>query len=594
MKINKSQEWVMNLGLLGFHTIMKFAESDLDVNLNRYGYKVKSDFIEFDISLLEKFSDYFFEYFLNRYDSAKDQNLKLEHYYKLCLSREKFRDSSKYLKDIIKKNNDKIKKIDEHAFKRCSEIYKELGKIKTCEQMSDCENIIKKYSSIIQIDSINRIITMNKFKSILANNYFGQNSFMNVIHSSKSIEEQKLIIQKDYVNTVIDNEKLKKIISLKDEIKLKEFIEQKLNENIHKNTEKILKKIDKELFGKKRKSENINKVLENYSNCSICGEELSIDEDYTEGNFIPLAVSTSNSQNMFWNLNAEYPIGSICKLILLCTAAGATDIFKNYLDDKYDYKDKIYYGFINIEGNLEELIRVNNDFGNKTDREISFESFILDSVSQNEKISTWQLENILYVEFNSDYLSKNCKLNYFNIPNYLARFIKDQADLVKKIKNPKTRFEVFDIVLARKDLNKFINRKLRDKFRNSIEIFQIIKISYYLRIYKGGEDVNSNKNIKQLNFIYMRGKKIGKAIKNENQENKIQGIVYKLLNAAKSNNRADFMDIVLRIHLTYGQEVPILFLDVFKEEKLSFDEIAHSFITGMLSKEDEKEEKNNG
>lgn len=594
MKINKSQEWVMNLGLLGFHTIMKFAESDLDVNLDRYGYKVKSDFIEFDISLLEKFSDYFFEYFLNRYNSAKDQNLKLEYYYRLCLSGEKFRDNLKYLKDIIKKNNDKIKKIDEHIFKRCSEIHKELGKIKTCEQMSDCENMIKEYSSIIQIDSINRIITMNKFKSILSNNYFGQSSFMNVSHSSKSIDEQKYIIQNDYVNTVIDNEKLKEIISLEDESKLKKFIDKKLDENINKNTKKMLKKIDEHLFGKKRKSENIGKVLENYSNCSICGEELSIGEDYTEGNFIPLAVSTSNSQNMFWNLNAEYPIGSVCKLILLCTAAGATDIFKNYLDDKYDYKDKIYYGFINIEGNLEELIRVNNDFGNKTDREISFESFILDSVSQNEKISTWQLENILYVEFNSDYASKNCKLNYFNIPNYLARFIKDKAELVKKIKNPKTRFEVFDIMLARKDLNRFIDRKLRDKFRNPIEIFQIIKISYYLRIYKGGEDVNSNSNIKQLNFIYMRGKKIGKAIKNENQENKIQGIVYKLLNAAKSNNRADFMDIVLRIHLTYGQEVPILFLDVFKEEKLSFDEIAHSFITGMLGKEDEKEEKNNG
>lgn len=593
MKINKSQEWVMNLGLLGFHRIMKFAKSDLDVDLDSYGYKIEAEYIEFDINLLEDFSNYFFEYFLNRYDSAREQNLKLEHYYKFCLNPEKFKDNLKYLKDIIKKNNDKIKKIDEHIFQRCSEIYKELGKIKTCEQMSDYEDIIKEYSSIIQIDSINRIITMNKFKSILSNNYFGQSSFMNVTHSSKSIEEQKHIIQKDYVNTVIDNEKLKETISLEDEVKLKKFIDEKLSDNIHKNTEKILKKIDKELFGKKRKSENANKVLESYSICSICGEELSIDEDYTEGNFIPLAVSNSNTQNMFWNLNAEYPIGSMCKLILLCTAAGATDIFKNYLDDKYDYKDKVYYGFINVEGDLEELIRINNNFGNRSNKDLSFESFILDSISQNEKISSWQLENILYVEFNSDYASKKCKLNYFNIPNYLARFIKDNAELIKKIRNPKARFEVFDVMIARKDLNKLIDRKLRDKFRNPIEIFQIIKIAYYLRVYKGGENVNSNQNVKQLNFIYTRGKKLGKVIRGENQENKIQGIVYRLLNSAKSNNRADFMDIILRVHLTYGQDVPMLFLDVFKEEKLSFDEIAHSFITGLLNKEDEKEEKNN-
>ena len=590
MRINKSQEWVMNLGLLGFHRIIEFAKENLDVDLNDFRYSVKPEYIEFDISLLENFSNYFFEYFLNRYDSARDQIIKLEYYYRLCLKEEKFKDNLKYLKDIIKKNNDKIKKIDEQIFERCSEIYKEMGKIKNCEQMKDYEEIIKEYTSTIGIDYINRVITMNKFKSILFKSFFGQSSFLNLSNSSKSIEEQKAIIQKDYINTVIDNESLKKIICLEDEVELKKFIEEKLKGNVHKNTEKILKKINRELFGKKRKSENVNKVLENYSRCSICGEEISIDEDYTEGNFIPLAVSTSNSQNMFWNLKAEYPIGSMCKLILLCTAAGATDIFKNYLDDKYDYSDKVYYGFINLEGSLPELIKVNNNFEKRTDKDISFESFILDSISVNEKISRWQLENILYVEFNTNYDAKKCKLNYFNIPNYLARFIKDKGELIKKIKNQKTRFEVFDLMLARKDLNKLIHRKLRDKFRNPIEIFHIIKIEYYLRIYKGGEDVSSSQNVKQLNFIYTRGRKLGKVIKGENQENKIQGIVYRLLNAAKSNNRADFMDIVLRVHLTYGQEVPVLFLDVFKEEKLSFDEIAHSFITGLLSKEEEKGE----
>lgn len=592
MRINKSQEWVMNLGLVGFHRIIKFAESDLDLDLNYYNYKIKDEYIEFDINLLQDFSNYFFEYFLHRYDSARDQKLKLQYYYMLCLKSEKFKDNLKYLKDIVKKNNDKIKKIDENIFQRCSEIYKKFGKVKNCEEMSSCETLLKEYSSIIEMDSINRIITMNKFKSILSNNYFGQSSFMNVSHSSKSIDEQKYIIQKDYVNTVIDNERLKNVISLEDEVKLKEFIDKKLDEDIHKSTEKILKRITKDLFGKKRKASNVNRILESYSYCSICGEEISIDDDYTEGNFIPLAVSTPNTQNMFWDLKAEYPIGSMCKLIMLCTAAGATDIFKNYLDDKYDYKDKVYYGFINMEGELQELIRVNNDFGNRSDKNISFESFILDSISQNEKISEWQLNNILYVEFNADYASKKCKLNYFNIPNYLARFIKYNANLIKKIKNSKTRFQVFDIMLARKDLGKFVDRKLRDKFRNTIEIFQLVKISHYLRIYKGGEDVNNNLNIKQLNFIYMKGKELSKIIKNENQENKIQGIVYKLLNAAKSNNRADFMDIVLRIHLTYRQEVPILFLDIFKEEKLSFEEIAHAFITGILSKEDEKGEKN--
>lgn len=593
MKIYKSEEWVINLGIVGFDRIMNFAQNNLEVNLGKDRYKIHNDSIEFDVNILENFSHYYFEYFLDRYNSGKDQSRKLEYLYSKCLKGEKFKDNIKYLKELVKKNNDKIKKIDETVFERCTDIYKELGKIKTTEEMINYKNIINEYSEFIQRDSINRIITMNKFKSILSNNFFGQSSFMNVVNSSKSIDEQKEIIQKDYVDIIINIERLNEIDINEGEEELKKYINNESKKNISKNTEKLMKKINNELFRKKRKSKNLEDVIKSFPSCAICGEEISIDDDYTEGNFIPLAVSSVNSQNMFWNLNAKYPIGGLCKLLLLCTAAGATELFKNYLDDKYDYKDKIYYGFINLEDKLRELIRINNDFSNKTDKEISFETFILDSISQTEKICKWQLQNILYVEFNADYGAKSCILNYFNIPDYLARLIINEKKVITSIKNSKTRFEVFDMLVARKDLNKLIDRKLRSQNRNPIEIYQIILISHYLRIYKGGEVMENKDYNKQLNFIYVHGINISKKIIRNKQKNKIQGIVYKLLNAAKANNRSDFMDIILRIHLTYEEQVPSLFLDVLKEEKLSFNEIAHSFITGLLVNEDKEEEKNN-
>lgn len=597
MEIHKSEEWAINLGIVGFDRIVQFAQENLNLNLEYYNYnKRNDDFIEFDVHLLDDFGNYYFEYFLDRYNSSKDQIPKLEYYFRLCKKDEKFKESLKYLKDIIKKNNEKIKKINKEIFERCNELYKEISSVKNSKDIGSKEDLIKEYCEILEEDNINRIITMNKFKSILSNNYFGQSSFLNVGCSSNSIEEQKRKIQKDYVMEVIYIEDVKKIVRKSDEEELKQYVLQELKKyekegltsNKYKNGEKFISKINKELFGKKRKAKDVNEILNSYSFCSICENEISFDEDYSEGNFIPLGISAINSKNMFWNLEVKYPIGSLCKLILLCTAAGATDLFKSYLDDKYDYKDKAYYGFVNIEGGISELIKTNNDFQNKTDKDISFGSFILDNIDQTKKISKWKLENILYIEFNTDYGSKKCKLNYFNVPRYIAEFISEHASLIKNIKSHRTRYEAFDLMLAHKNLHKLIERKFRDKYRNPVEIFQLDVVALYLRIYKEGEKMSKDdKYNKQLNSIYVHGIKLSKKIRiMYNQENKIQGITYKLLNAAKANNKANFMDIILRVHMTYEEEVPPLFLDAYKEERLTFDEIVGAFVAGLLVKED--------
>nr|WP_243240416.1 type I-B CRISPR-associated protein Cas8b1/Cst1 [Clostridium cibarium] len=346
------------------------------------------------------------------------------------------------------------------------------------------------------------------------------------------------------------------------------------------------------MFGKKKKVQSVDEILGNYNTCSFCDDNISFGSDYTDGNFIPLAISNSNCRNLFWNFNDKFPICPLCKLVLLCTPAGCTEVFKGYLSDKYDKK---YYGFVSMDGDLYELIKQNNNFRKTSKRGAAFEEFILDSIKKNKKISTWQLENILYIEFNADYRSKNSKLNYYNIPTYLARFLRDNSGMFDKIVNYKERMKVFDIILQRKDLKHIIDLELRESIKGDgyNNTMPLIKIRNYLKQYKGGCKSVDKIASKNLSFLYFQGLDISKIYKNSNSENKIPGLSYRLLNAAKADNKKEFMDTIIRIYMSVEKEIPMLFLEVMKEDKLDFQEIAHSFITGLNSKNKEEGEKEN-
>ena len=83
-----------------------------------------------------------------------------------------------------------------------------------------------------------------------------------------------------------------------------------------------------------------------------------------------------------------------------------------------------------------------------------------------------------------------------------------------------------------------------------------------------------------------------KVYRDNNGENKLPGICYRLLNATKAGNKKELMDTVIRIYMSAQKEIPYLFLDIIKESKLDYEEISHSFIAGLNSKEREsKEEK---
>ena len=567
---------------------MDFHELDLD----KYNYSIDYDFIEFDKELLSDFPAYYYNYFINEYNVSKSMNEKLNKLLAQGRDKDKFKERLKDIKKTVSDRNKKILKLNVAEYEECKDIENKISKIKY-EQIDDLVELLDRYKEIVALNHINYPMTVTYFKFALSSNFFGQMSFLNVCNNSKTIKEQKDIFFKDYVKPVIDSENFKEIIRKNDEESLKNYIEEKQKYNkesgIKDNEiDKVLNTFKKDLFGKKRKAESIDTELEKLNKCSLCDDNLSFGSDYSDGNFIPLAISNDNSKNLFWNFNDKFPICPLCRLFLFWTPAGCKKCFKRYMDDKCDYNDTLYYGFVSTDGSLKELKAQNDNFMETSKKDGLFETFLLDSIKQAHKISEWQLQNILYVEFNADYKSKNSKLNYFNIPTYLARFLKNDYKILEGITDINERMRAFDSILKGNDLKHIIDSKLRDTIKEKPyalnNTMNLIKLRNYIKQYKKG-----CKNVditikKRIDALYFQGIEVANVYRQKNNANQLSGISYRLLNAVKADNKKEFMDTIIRIYMSIEKDIPMLFLEIMKEEKLDFAEIAHSFITGLNSK----------
>lgn len=588
-----TSEWFYNMGLVGIKRILFFMK-EKGLNLNDFNYKEYDNYLEFDSALLENFHEYYFEYLLEKYNVAEDQIKRIDRYISYSSKEEKFKDGLNYIKKTVKANNDKIKKINEEIYKAADGIYKSINEIKKYNQLEELKLVCKDYENILRNNIVNEKMTLNKFKSMMSNSFFGQVSFLNVVNTSKSIKEQKEIIFKDYINPILELSNINSCMESKDMENLNKNISTFLNSgNRPKHIEKIYNNINKKIIKKSKSIEEFIDYIndeDNFSTCFLCGEYKSLGNDFNEGDFVPLGVSSDNSRNMFWNFNAVYPLCDICRLVLLCSFAGTTEIYKSYIPEE----DKQYYAFVNLDTTFEDLYKSNENFYLNKFKENPFKEFILNIVQTAKERSVWQLQNILYVEFNSNYTSKNCKMNYFNIPKYIAEFFKDKSDILNSIKEERFKAKIVEDIFRNRDLKFSIDEKLRtilhQGYGMSPDCYKAVKIKYYLTRKKGGVKVDKKDDDKRLKFVYMRGLELGNHYRKEKAENKINSIAYRLLNATKSNNKKDFMDTLLRVHMNAEKPVPSIFLDIMSEKELSFDEIAHAFISGLISKEFKKNE----
>ncbi|EQF94121.1 CRISPR-associated family protein [Clostridioides difficile 840] len=587
------------MGIVGFLNIIKKADKQAEIF-------IMEDYIEFDSLFLENFHEYYFNYFMDEYDVSKRIKKNIDYSINFIKSKpDRIKDGIKKIKDSVKQQNDKIKKFDEEKFNMIKEKLDSMSKIKSYDEFDSLEALVDETIDIFKIKSINDRLTANLYKYVVQDNYFGQVSFFNVAKAKLDLDGLKQVMFNDYLRQIIYFGELEDLLEENDYDKLKNYLNDRLNsiakdineKKVSKSSintiEKIMKEINKNFIKKNKSIEDIKKYMDSLEVCEMCGLYKGILDEYSESNFAPLGVSTNNARNMFWNQAYVPSICDICKLILFCTPAGATYTRKNYLINE----ENEFYLFVNMDTCINELFERNNslkaqksEYSDSKD-ENPFNQLIKSIVEENTLKSEWQLRNILFVEFKASIDSKKCKINYFNIPTYLAKFFVKENKKIQSIYDYKLKSNVLDLILKSKDLKHLINNTLRNIVKSNLEsnnksnisglsCFNVVQLRTILNNYKRGV---YKMDYKKLRKIYESGCEIHDYYIDKNAKNKIEGITYKILNLIKVGNKNDFMQTILRIFSPSEKTPPEEILQIFVEEDLDFESVGYAFVTGLIS-----------
>lgn len=609
------REWFFNSGIVGFLRI-------LEHNHDNFAQK-RENYIEFDLNKLSNFHKYYFKYFFDTYNVANTVNQRIDQSFEKIKkymentdqkeNQEKAKNEKKHLKELIKKQMDKIKKFDEESYSILLDNYNQIDKIKDIEQIQNLQEIVNSIKGQLEVDKINKRLTMNLFKNILSQKYFGQPSFLNVVKTALTFEEQEELMYKDYISNIIETNFLREVLEEKYDIQtLKQILDEKIQEEqINKEVKQVYNNIIKKYIQKEKDLESIKKYIEEnvFQTCSMCEEEHNLTSNYSESNFVPLAISSDNMKNFFWNQNAKFPVCDLCKLILFCIPAGITSITKTVKENeqgKVVYKEKELLSFVNYDTDMETLYTTNNSFKKKSYRDKEHENnpytqLILDIVSQNKKISQWQLENIFVVEFEAEYLAYS-RMEYFNIKRYVAKFFQSYSDLtLNKMNDYRFKLQVVDYMLKNKELQKVINERLLEELKKENRIgyncYLATKVRAYLRNLKKEDLKDMDETIKKANnklkVMYILGNEIYEQLEKDNNENKLDSYIYKMLNCIKGNRKNEFVDTAIRVIWSVGKDVPEIL--VKNNEEVEWQELGHSFIAGLTRSKyvkDEEEKKN--
>lgn len=593
-------------GIVGFLRILNENQNDFAIR--------KKNYIEFDTEDLRDFHKYYFNYFFKKYNVAENVENRTRNSFEYLENnidpvfgdkerekerKDKIKSNKKYIKEVIKKQLDKIKKVDENTYEEMKEQYDQIDKVDTKQEIIE---IKEKLIFDIKKDNINKRLTLNLFKSILGNTYFGQKSFLNVIKSALSYDEQQNLMYKDYISNIVETGFINDIMQNKYNIEqIKEYIKN-ANENITTEIEKVYLTIEKDYINKSKTVEDIQEYLRKkvIKQCSMCENEIGLTENYSEANFVPLAISSDNARNFFWNQNVKMPICDICKLILFCIPAGMTTITKT-IKENGEYREKQLLSFVNLDTKIDILYRTNVNFSNKSRyenrNENPYSELILDIVEQDKQVSMWQLQNIFVVEFEAEYGAYS-RIEYFNIKRYMALFFKDYAQkTLSKIWDYRYRLQIIDYIMKNKDIKYIVNDRLRyelkkDEKKNGYNSFLATQTRMILNVLKkeGKEVEDIKKNNDKLYVIYNLGVQIHSELKNKGENNKLDGYTYKMLNSIKAGNKKEFMDIVIRLHMAMGKDVSPIFIETMQTTGLDFESIGHSFLAGLISNKYEKKE----
>lgn len=553
----RMNEWFFIQGLVGYKKI-----------LEHYGETVQttSDGIIVEEKHLKALPEAFFSFYLKHYSVANREERSISFYH------QKFKKEGGTAKTTINQRLNETKKKVERYFKETAEgsrliemadLYRKEKKYKP-----EMDVWVEKFIQLLYTEEIDQKLTTNFFKAVHLGPYFGQVSFLNVTHNSKSLDEQKGIFKKDIIDPVLEEWKFYSAIRSKN----RETVLQVLDETSH-----VLLKPLKRLFQKKTAEEMEDYIHQELHKCSLTDFPIAM-LSFEEGTFSPLSLSIKNAINMTWDANGKklLPICSLARLIIFCSQAGAT-----LSQGKSVF---VYYG-----GSFREIFQTNQFYSDLKNPNKTFDEIMFDLVRE-KKLKAEHIKNhYLIYEYESDYQSKRTLLDYMVMTPQLVKLFINHEKLFNSIHHA-NKSKLIRLLLKGVDSKGFIINVLREKIKNSfsvLEVIQMIHVRHLAQLYTREEYiVDGSQQKRNVRDIVNSAKQIRSKI----GEKKAQGIAYRLLNAIRSNNKNTFMDTVMRTYIRCDKEMPELLLEALYEDKMDFATVGNAWVAGLVSKTNDTKE----
>ncbi|WMJ79118.1 type I-B CRISPR-associated protein Cas8b1/Cst1 [Clostridium sp. MB40-C1] len=544
-------DWLYNAGIVGVVKILEDSEVSYDTGIN---------YVEFDDSVLENFSQKYFNYFIKKYK-------KFTSWYKIVSFEgyiENFNKENVQEKDLTFVNN----YIEDIKKKLTSNSYKS-GYLVIEDKELDLLKEEKKLKKI-------KMTKKQEIKDVVEDIQVQLEIIKEIIKYLKKEEVKRIILAKNVIYDVIQRFWADVSFLNKNNSKKDMYIE--YNAYFTKSA------LD---YGKANKDKY--KYL-----CFTCDgkmSKLSKPAAYDLTWISKMGVDMSKKSSHFWNFNGDSYICPICNLVYSCIPAGFTVIKSRGL-------------FINQNSSIDTLLKINNHTleHNTSFEELEQETYfnIVESVSQSSvEHFEKEIENIQIVKLDSDnqrrpysfnILSKDKLRVISDSKNMLRSMIKTHAkisskeflnlyrEVISRLYDGKNQFDL---------INKLFHFKLDAKFNRVQFIEMIIKINNnFLR--GRGKMVH----YKVINNCKDYGVELRKSYSDKKAENKLGGVTYRLLNALKTKNTARFMDTILNAYMYLNKQVPTAFVEGLQDID-KFQTIGYAFLLGLQGEEIKKDDKKN-
>ncbi|MNO24247.1 hypothetical protein D3C76_140630 [compost metagenome] len=546
-------------------------------------------------------------------------------------------------KQLRKSMSDQAKKIEKY-FSDTSEYRELLALIERLEVLSKNKeayietHIIRQarddYKRIMSVPFINERLTLNYVRSVILEPFFGQTSILQKPFASKPTQDFIDQLDKDFARPALQDLQL---YAARQKTTLVSDIPALLQK--HSETNDSFKKWLK-MIGKLKTPEELYNFFENeVLRCSLI-DGLIATQSFEEKSFVPLGVSKNNAFNFSWNLdrNISIPISSIARLILFTVPIGLAAYNRRIGTEEFN-ENKRFFGMVMSQNSFIEIVNNNNTYLTLRSGGSTMEEAITGLLDESrDKARKIHHQSYFFIELHSEYLAKKTLLEYYHMPPYLAVFLNHYGKTLRLIHHARAKDAFLRAVLKGLDPKEIIYELLRLSIKptlnssNPTEIAKVaeskhladsayhaIKARKRILQAKKGEKEMANYD-KTISHVYYQGVNLrNRLISTRPSEDgegkvyqaggrkKIEGIAYRLLNAAKSGNKTEFMDTVFRVYMSANTssarknsnsdkyiEVSSVFLEGFKENGLDFDTIASSFIAGLLggNPEEDKNESN--